>query len=53
MSEHLSLSLQVNLCIGVGRINRDMTEPGPNRVDIDSGAKEVGGCRVATIPGPE
>jgi len=44
MSEHFCLPLQVNLCIDVSCIDGDMTEPGPDRVDIDSGAKKVS-CR--------
>jgi len=46
MSEHFCLPLQVNLCIDVSCIDGDMTEPGPDRVDIDSGAKKVSWFRL-------
>ena len=46
MRKHFCLPLQVYLCIDVGRIDGHVTEPRPDGVDIDSGAKEVGGRRM-------
>ena len=46
MGKHFRLPLQVDLCIDVGCVDGDMTEPRPDRVDVDSGAKQVRCRRV-------
>src|ERR1017187_4815122 len=45
--------LQVDLCIDVGGVNRNMPEPGPNRVDVHAGTEKVGGGRVANGVGAD
>src|ERR1035438_9133312 len=41
------------LCIDVGGVNRNMPEPGPNRVDVYAGTEKVGGGRVANGVGAD
>lgn len=46
MLENLCLSLKINFGVDVGRVDRNVAQPGADGVDIDSGAKEVGGRRM-------
>lgn len=46
MLQNLCFPLQINFSINVGCIDRDMAQPSANGVDIDSGAKGVGGRRM-------
>ena len=39
--QSLSLHLQVDLGIDVGRVQRNMAEPGANRVNVHAGAEQV------------
>ena len=45
--QSLGFHLQVDFCIDVGGVERNMPEPGPNRVDVHAGTEKVGGGRVA------
>ena len=47
LGQSLGFHLQVDLCIDVGGVKRNMPEPGPNRVDVHAGTEKVGGGRVA------
>jgi hypothetical protein len=45
LCQHLSFALEVNLCIDVGCVDRDMPQPRAYGVDIDAGAQEMSsGC---------
>ena len=39
--QSFGLHFQIDLSIDIRRVQRDMTQPGTNRVDVDSGAEEV------------
>jgi hypothetical protein len=39
--QRLGLHLKIDFGVDVGRIQGDMTEPRPDRVDIDPGAQET------------
>jgi hypothetical protein len=45
--ESFGLHLQIDFRIDIRRVERDMTQPRPNRVDVDSGAEKMGGGRVS------
>src|ERR1022692_2267383 len=45
--------LQVDLCIDVGGVKRNMPEPSPNRVDVHAGTEKVDGGRVANGVGAD
>ena len=47
MDEDLSLSLQIDLGIDVGCVDGNVPEPSTDSVDVDTGAQQVRGCRVA------
>jgi hypothetical protein len=49
MLENLCFSLKINFGVDVGRVDRNVTQPGADGVDIDSGAKEVGSRRMAAM----
>lgn len=44
--------LQVRFSVDIGRVERNMAEPSTDRVDVNAGAKEVGGAGVAPMPLP-
>lgn len=41
MRQNLSFLLEIDLHIDVGRVDRDVSEPGADGVDIDSGTKKM------------
>lgn len=45
--ERLSLGLEVDLCIDVRGVQRDVPEPSADYVDVDAGAQEIGRRGVA------
>jgi len=53
MLKYLCFPLQVHFGINIGCVDRNVAQPRADGVDIDSGAKEVGGRRMPAIPAPE
>ena len=42
----LSFGLQIGLCVVVGRVEADVSQPTANDGDVDPGSDKVNGCRV-------
>ena len=47
LGQSLGLHLQIDFCIDVGGIDRNVSEPSPNRVDGHAGTEKMGSGRVA------
>ena len=45
--QSLGLPLQIDFCIDVGRVQRNMAEPRANGVEVHAGAEQVRGRRMA------
>ena len=43
----LSLHVEIDFGVDVRRIQRDMTKPCPDRIDIDPSSQQMDRCRVA------
>ena len=43
LGQSLGFRLQINFCVDVGRVERNMPEPGANGVDVHAGAEQVCG----------
>jgi hypothetical protein len=51
--EGLGLHGEVSLRVYICGLQRDMTQPAADRIDVHSGPKKVSSRRVAAIPAPE
>ena len=49
----LGFHLQIDFDVNVGRIERDMPEPGANGIDVDAGAEQVRGCGMPHVMGAD
>jgi hypothetical protein len=53
LCQGLGLRLQVDFSVDIGRVERDMSQPGADCVDIYASVKQVRGSGMAPIPAPE
>lgn len=44
-----SFHFQVNFGVYIRRVQRDMSQPSPDRIDVDTAARHMDSCRVANV----